>query len=114
MVNLPCFDAVYGAPAAPSRRGPPPTRSFAAAGPVETAPGLSRTRAIASAIRARPGRASATPTSSASTADSTGPGLNVRSIREHGGKPSSRLIDELPEERLGHRSRPGEDAEVDT
>jgi hypothetical protein len=37
-----------------------------------------------------------------------------RSIREHGGEPSSRQVDELLDERLAHRGRPGEDAEVHT
>jgi len=37
-----------------------------------------------------------------------------RSIREHGGKPSSRQVDELLDERLSHRGQPGEDAAVDT
>jgi hypothetical protein len=36
-----------------------------------------------------------------------------RSIREHGGEPSSRDVDELLDERLAHCSRPGEDAAVD-
>ena len=36
-----------------------------------------------------------------------------RSIREHGGEPSSRQVDELLDERLTHR-RLGEDAAVDT
>jgi hypothetical protein len=30
-----------------------------------------------------------------------------RSIREHGGEPSSRQVDELLDERLAHRSRAG-------
>jgi hypothetical protein len=33
-----------------------------------------------------------------------------RSIREHGGEPSSRQVDELLDERLAHRGRSGEDA----
>jgi hypothetical protein len=33
-----------------------------------------------------------------------------RSIREHGGEPSSRQLDELLDERLAHRGRSGEDA----
>jgi hypothetical protein len=37
-----------------------------------------------------------------------------RSIREHGGEPSSRDIDELLDERLAHRGRPGEGTAVDT
>jgi hypothetical protein len=37
-----------------------------------------------------------------------------RSIREHGGEPSSRQVDELLDERLTHRGRLGEDAAVDT
>jgi hypothetical protein len=37
-----------------------------------------------------------------------------RSIREHGGEPSSRDVDELLDERLAHCSRPGEDAAVDS
>jgi hypothetical protein len=37
-----------------------------------------------------------------------------RSIREHGGKPSSRHFDELLDQRLARRGRPGEDAAVDT
>jgi hypothetical protein len=32
-----------------------------------------------------------------------------RSIREHGGEPSSRQVDELLDERLAHRGRSGED-----
>ena len=36
------------------------------------------------------------------------------SIREHGGEPSSRDVDELLDERLAHCSRPGEDAAVDS
>jgi hypothetical protein len=36
------------------------------------------------------------------------------SIREHGGEPSSRHVDELFDERLVHRRRAGEDAAVDT
>ena len=35
------------------------------------------------------------------------------SIREHGGEPSSRQVDELLDERLAHRGRPGEDAAVE-
>jgi hypothetical protein len=35
------------------------------------------------------------------------------SIREHGGEPSSRQVDELLDERLAHRGRAGEDAAVD-
>ena len=35
-----------------------------------------------------------------------------RSIREHGGEPSSRQVDELLDERLAHRVRAGEDAAV--
>jgi hypothetical protein len=31
---------------------------------------------------------------------------------EHGGEPSSRQVDELLDERLAHRGRPGEDAAV--
>ena len=31
------------------------------------------------------------------------------SIREQGGQPSSRDVDELLDERLAHRGRPGED-----
>jgi hypothetical protein len=34
-------------------------------------------------------------------------------IREHGGEPSSRQVDELLDERLAHRCRAGEDAAVD-
>ena len=34
------------------------------------------------------------------------------SIREHGGEPSSRLVNELLDERLAHRGRAGEDAAV--
>ena len=34
------------------------------------------------------------------------------SIREHGGEPSSRQVDELLDERLVHRGRAGEDAAV--
>jgi hypothetical protein len=37
-----------------------------------------------------------------------------RSIREHGGEPSSRQVDELLDERLAHGRRAGEDAAVDT
>lgn len=37
-----------------------------------------------------------------------------RSIREHGGEPSSRDVDELLDERLARRGRLGEDAAVDT
>jgi hypothetical protein len=37
-----------------------------------------------------------------------------RSIREHGMEPSSRHVDELLDERLAHRGRPGEDTAVDT
>jgi hypothetical protein len=37
-----------------------------------------------------------------------------RSIREHGGEPSSRVVGELLDERLAHRGRPGEDAAVGT
>jgi len=37
-----------------------------------------------------------------------------RSIREYGGEPSSRHVDELLDERLAHRGRAGEDAAVDT
>jgi hypothetical protein len=37
-----------------------------------------------------------------------------RSIREHGSEPSSRDVDELLDERLARRGRPGEDAAVDT
>jgi hypothetical protein len=37
-----------------------------------------------------------------------------RSIREHGGEPSSRQVDELLDERLTHRGWAGEDAAVDT
>jgi hypothetical protein len=37
-----------------------------------------------------------------------------RSIREHGGEPSSRQVDELLDERLPHCGRAGEDAAVDT
>jgi hypothetical protein len=37
-----------------------------------------------------------------------------RSIREHGGEPSSRQVDELLDERLAHRGRAGEDAAVDS
>ncbi|HME79457.1 MAG TPA: hypothetical protein VKI00_28475 [Mycobacterium sp.] len=36
------------------------------------------------------------------------------SIREHGGEPSSRQVDELLDERLKHRGRLGEEAAVDT
>ena len=36
------------------------------------------------------------------------------SIREHGGQPSSRHVDELLDERLSHSGRLGEDAAVDT
>ena len=36
------------------------------------------------------------------------------SIREHGGEPSSRQVDELLDERLTHRGRAGEDAAVGT
>jgi hypothetical protein len=36
------------------------------------------------------------------------------SIREHGGEPSSRHVDELLDERLSHCGRLGEDAAVDT
>jgi hypothetical protein len=32
-----------------------------------------------------------------------------RSIREHGGEPSSRQVDELLDERLAHRGRPSKD-----
>jgi hypothetical protein len=35
------------------------------------------------------------------------------SIREHGGEPSSRQVDKLLDERLGHLRRAGEDAAVD-
>jgi hypothetical protein len=37
-----------------------------------------------------------------------------RSIREHGGEPSSRHVDELLDERLAHRGRAAEDAAVGT
>ena len=37
-----------------------------------------------------------------------------RSIREHGGEPSSRHVGELLDERLAHRCRTGEYAAVDT
>ena len=37
-----------------------------------------------------------------------------RSIREHGGEPSSRDVDELLDERLAHCGRPGEDVAVDS
>jgi hypothetical protein len=37
-----------------------------------------------------------------------------RSIREHGGEPSSGHVDELLDERLAHCGRVGEDAAVDT
>jgi hypothetical protein len=37
-----------------------------------------------------------------------------RSIRAQGGEPSSRHVDELLDERLAHRGRPGEDAAVET
>jgi hypothetical protein len=37
-----------------------------------------------------------------------------RSIREHGGEPSSRDVDELLDERLAHRGRAGEDAAIET
>jgi hypothetical protein len=37
-----------------------------------------------------------------------------RSIREHGGEPSSRDVDELLDERLVHRGRPGDDAAIET
>jgi hypothetical protein len=36
------------------------------------------------------------------------------SIREHGGEPSGRQVDELLDERLAHRGRPGEHAAVGT
>jgi hypothetical protein len=36
------------------------------------------------------------------------------SIREHGGEPSSRQLDELLNERLAHRGRAGEGTAVDT
>ena len=36
------------------------------------------------------------------------------SIREHGGEPSSRQIDELLDERLANLGRAGEDVAVDT
>ncbi|MGB7868790.1 MAG: hypothetical protein WBM01_11025 [Mycobacterium sp.] len=36
------------------------------------------------------------------------------SIREHGGKPSSRQVDEWLDERLTHRGRAGEHAAVGT
>jgi hypothetical protein len=36
------------------------------------------------------------------------------SIREHGGEPSSRQVDELLDERLAHRGRSREDTAVDT
>jgi hypothetical protein len=35
------------------------------------------------------------------------------SIREHGGGPPSRAVDELLDERLAHRGRAGEDTAVD-
>ena len=37
-----------------------------------------------------------------------------RSIREHGGEPSSRQVDELLDERLSHRGRRGEHPAVGT
>ena len=37
-----------------------------------------------------------------------------RPIREHGGEPSSRQVDEFLDERLAHCGRAGEDAAVDT
>ena len=37
-----------------------------------------------------------------------------RSIREHGGEPSSRQVDELLDERLAHRGWAGQDAAVAT
>lgn len=37
-----------------------------------------------------------------------------RSVREHGGEPFSRQVDELLDERLGHRGWPGEDTAVET
>jgi hypothetical protein len=37
-----------------------------------------------------------------------------RSIREHGGEPSSVQVDELLDERLGHRGQAGEDVTVDS
>lgn len=36
------------------------------------------------------------------------------SVREHGGEPSSRQVDELLDERPAHRGRASEDAAVDT
>jgi hypothetical protein len=36
------------------------------------------------------------------------------SIREHGGEPSSRQLDELLDKRLAHRGRANQDAAVDT
>jgi hypothetical protein len=36
------------------------------------------------------------------------------SLREQGGEPSSRQVDELLDERLAHRGRPGEDTAVET
>jgi len=36
-----------------------------------------------------------------------------RSIREHGGEPSSRQVDELLDERLGHRAEPSETEAVE-
>jgi hypothetical protein len=37
-----------------------------------------------------------------------------RSIRVHGGEPSSRQVDELLDERLAHRGRAGQDSAVET
>jgi hypothetical protein len=37
-----------------------------------------------------------------------------RSIRAQGGEPSSRHVDELLDERLAHRGRPGQNATVET